>query len=73
MTDGGTLNRPNGACLDAAGNVYVADSGNNRIVVLAAMTSASPALGTQLASYNPTLDPLSYPRTCTWTPTAPST
>jgi serine/threonine-protein kinase len=55
----GGFSGPFAVALDAADNIYVADSGNGRIVVvLAALTSTQVAPDTELFSFNDTTDPL---------------
>ena len=43
-----SLSNPHGVCLDAKNNIYVSDSANDRLLVLASMQSKSPTPGTLL-------------------------
>ena len=47
-----TLNQPNGVWVDVAGNIYVIDTNNNRVVVLAGIDSVQPAPGIELFSFS---------------------
>jgi sugar lactone lactonase YvrE len=42
LASGSELNLPGGLALDGAGNLYIADTGNNRIRMIYAATSATP-------------------------------
>ena len=47
-----TLNGPNGICFDSAGNLYIADTGNNVVRMVSAATGfISTVAGTGVASY----------------------
>jgi sugar lactone lactonase YvrE len=55
------LKNPWGIALDSAGNMYIADAGNLRVVVLASLTSTSVAPGTELFSFNRTVPAFTFP------------
>ncbi len=51
-TVGSGLNRPNGVTVDGAGNIFIADSGNNRVLEVQNTTGAQVTIGSGLN--NPT-------------------
>ena len=55
------LATPWGLALDAVGNMYVADAGSNRIVVLASISSTTAAPGTELYSFTKSNPAFHYP------------
>jgi sugar lactone lactonase YvrE len=69
-----TLNTPSGVAVDAAGNVYIADTGNNKIRMVSAATGdISTIAGTGTAGYTgdqgtPAAATLNAPMQLAWSP-----
>ena len=58
---GGAIDSAECVAVDGSGYIYLCDSRNNRILVLAGIDSVNPPAGTLLFAFNDTTPPMQYP------------